>query len=538
MSGPSYRAPASDYGLLSVPAIENWAELARGNHEFLSQPDRTIGGEFLTELRRRARQSFVECARAWNPEGMELYPKALEPESVWIMTGHQPELYHPGVWAKNFAVASVARANGFIGVNLVADTDQLKSTRIKVPSGSLYRDPKAVEVAFDQTEDGRPYETWRISDEAVFEGFEQAVKRVLTLEVADPLVSEIWPLVNEVDGDNGARRLSLARQSIERRGGGGLLESPMSLWAETAVVRHMFCIILADMPRFHAIHDDHLAAYRKEHRIRSRNHPVADLLETGGWWESPLWVWRDTDPIRRSLWVRICPNGSGIELRIEGESDALGCLSIRPGHSTEEGVEQLARIAEGGVRIRPRALVTTALCRTLLADLFVHGIGGAIYDELGDSIFRQFFGITPPSYAVMSATLRLSDFGPAESHRALEEAILQRRRIEWKAETQDFDDPEVLRLLEIKSYWLSQPTQERRMRRERARQLRTINREIAGLLGPELSEMRDRIVALRSAASIEMVARSREYSVVVHSVTRLRRLARMIGLGAILRGPT
>lgn len=27
MSGPSYRAPASDFGLLSVPAIENWAEL-------------------------------------------------------------------------------------------------------------------------------------------------------------------------------------------------------------------------------------------------------------------------------------------------------------------------------------------------------------------------------------------------------------------------------------------------------------------------------------------------------------------------------
>jgi hypothetical protein len=160
----------------------------------------------------------------------------------------------------------------------------------------------------------------------------------------------------------------------------------------------------------------------------------------------------------------------------------MGCLSIRPDRPTDRGVEELARFASEGIRIRPRALVTTALCRTLLADLFVHGIGGAIYDELGDSIFKTFFGITPPAYAVMSATLRIDDFGPAQARDELDVAIRHRRCLEWKSETLGLTDPSVKILLEQKQYWLEQATLEREPRRKRARELRRINREIAVLL--------------------------------------------------------
>src|SRR5262249_8437613 len=36
-----------------------------------------------------------------------------------------------------------------------------------------------------------------------------------------------------------------------------------------------------------------------------------------------------------------------------------------------------------------------------------HGIGGAKYDELTDDIIRRFYGLAPPAYMVLSATLRL-----------------------------------------------------------------------------------------------------------------------------------
>src|SRR5438270_9519718 len=57
--------------------------------------------------------------------------------------------------------------------------------------------------------------------------------------------------------------------------------------------------------------------------------------------------------------------------------------------------------------LRPRALITTMYARLVLSDLFIHGIGGAKYDELTDLIIRRFFGIEPPAYVTATATFRL-----------------------------------------------------------------------------------------------------------------------------------
>jgi hypothetical protein len=45
--------------------------------------------------------------------------------------------------------------------------------------------------------------------------------------------------------------------------------------------------------------------------------------------------------------------------------------------------------------------------RLVLSDLFIHGIGGAKYDEVTDLIIRRFFGIEPPAYVTATATFRL-----------------------------------------------------------------------------------------------------------------------------------
>ncbi len=45
--------------------------------------------------------------------------------------------------------------------------------------------------------------------------------------------------------------------------------------------------------------------------------------------------------------------------------------------------------------------------RFLLGDLFIHGIGGAKYDELGNEIARRFFNFEPPGFLTLSLTLWL-----------------------------------------------------------------------------------------------------------------------------------
>ena len=40
-----------------------------------------------------------------------------------LLAGHQPELFHPGVWVKNFALNGLARRHGATPLNLVVDND-------------------------------------------------------------------------------------------------------------------------------------------------------------------------------------------------------------------------------------------------------------------------------------------------------------------------------------------------------------------------------------------------------------------------------
>ena len=64
-------------------------------------------------------------------------------------------------------------------------------------------------------------------------------------------------------------------------------------------------------------------------------------------------------------------------------------------------------LAARGIKIRTRALSTTLFARLLLSDLFLHGIGGAKYDQVTNQIAEQFFGFALPEFAAVSATLRL-----------------------------------------------------------------------------------------------------------------------------------
>ena len=52
-------------------------------------------------------------------------------------------------------------------------------------------------------------------------------------------------------------------------------------------------------------------------------------------------------------------------------------------------------------------MVTTLWARLALSDLFLHGIGGAKYDQVTDRLMETFFGLDPPGIMVLSATLCL-----------------------------------------------------------------------------------------------------------------------------------
>ena len=99
--------------------------------------------------------------------------------------------------------------------------------------------------------------------------------------------------------------------------------------------------------------------------------------------------------------------GRVVDLRIAGEDRTLVSLPLTPDGEACCAVERLRELAADSIRLRTRALTTTMFARYFLGDLFIHGIGGAKYDELGDEISRRFFGIEPPGFLTMSLSLWL-----------------------------------------------------------------------------------------------------------------------------------
>src|SRR5207248_7394239 len=88
-----------------------------------------------------------------------------------------------------------------------------------------------------------------------------------------------------------------------------------------------------------------------------------------------------------------------------------------------------------GIKLRPRALITTMYARLVLSDLFIHGIGGAKYDELTDLIIRRFFSIEPPGYITATATFRLPIDRPNVSLDDLRRSVQRLRDLRYRPES-------------------------------------------------------------------------------------------------------
>jgi hypothetical protein len=161
--------------------------------------------------------------------------------------------------------------------------------------------------------------------------------------------------------------------------------------------------LLANLPRFWAAYNDALAHYRRTHRIRGHAQPVPDLDSSNSWLEAPFWIWSAADPTRRPLYARQASDG----LIITDRQSFEGSISLTDDQDAIVAAQQNAELSSRGIKLRTRALTTTLFARLVLSDLFLHGIGGARYDQVLDEIVRRFFGFEPPEFGTVSATLRL-----------------------------------------------------------------------------------------------------------------------------------
>lgn len=515
---PRFRAPQGDREILCVPSEEQLPELVTAARE------RTIEGDWLGEriadLAKAARAEILAAAKAWTCEYTDV-PSVASPEAPLVFTGHQPELFHPGVWLKNFFAARLAANCSGTAINLIVDSDLCRSPAIRVPAG-IPSDLRFESLAFDQAVTEMPYEERRIADRNLWHTFGERVSHAMKPFVINPLVEDWWPsVIGASESDRGfGYGLSQARHQLEIAWGSTSLEVPQSHVCQTRAFRLFVLELLTRAAEFRAAYNDSLAEYRAAHRLKNHAQPVPNLSEHEGWVETPFWLWTKTDPRRRGVFVRRV----GSELEVSDQHDLQQKLPL----DGAIAVEKLAEWESHGVRLRSRALSTTLFARLFLADVFIHGIGGAKYDQVTDRICERFLGVTLPPYGTVSGTLRLPLSQQASDLKRVPDLQRELRELEFHPERHrgkmQLSTAGALRVDELIATKLNWIRAEKTPAKagERHRTITATNHELSAFLNNRRDILESEILAARHAASVAKIRNSREFAYCLFPVNELR----------------
>ena len=519
-----YRAPREHGEAFVEPAFDQALPMLDANRRLIA------GQELFQSIRDHARRQLIEDALRYT--SVYRKPEWLAGESVddlakrpIVMAGHQPALFHPGVWFKNFALSHVAQQTGALAINLVIDNDVASGSSIRVPTlDSKVSQASYVSVPFDDAGGGVPYEQTTIRNLDVFERFDAEVRNAVSPLVERPCVDRLWEHARAAIERCGVAGCAMAqaRHGLEGELGLQTLELPLGVVCRTTAFAEFVLSILSELPRFHRCYNGAAVQYRTDHRIRSSAHPVPNLTEQDGWFEAPLWIYGNQSPVRRPVWVRLSDDHLVISDRVEREIE----VDIR---FPKLAAEKLSSMITPEFKLRPRALLTTMYARLILSDLFMHGIGGAKYDQLGDQIIHSFFMVEPPKFMVMSATVKLPDSKAADSQAHIGQLKRKLRDTHFQpeqfAEVADLDG-----VLIARKKWLLEHQPPRGDRADWHREVTEINRKLSGCLNEQRHKLAADLANARRQASSGAVLSSREHPFCVFSMDHLQEtFVRLLG---------
>jgi hypothetical protein len=516
MAGRRLRAPQEHGAVFAQPPLEEARRLLA--HPF-SFPDLPIAGRSLRELRQLARAEAVQAAQQYlKAAGQE--PDVTASDRI-VAAGHQPEIFHPGVWVKDFALCGLAHSAGLIPLNLIVDHDAVKSTHLTLPAwpADAAHDPaqyRLEKVPFDDWPGELPYEICSVRNEALFASLPARAETWVRHWPFVPLLGKYW---HEVLRQRErtlllGERLVAGRRALERQWGCQNLELPVSSLCETEAFAWFAVHLFAGAQSFHSIYNEAVHAYRRVNRLRSRNHPVPDLAVEGDWLEMPLWAWKSGAHRRGRLFVR--PQSDGFGLRVGGEN-----WPVLPRDATAF-VRTWRALAQEGFKFRSRALTTTLYTRLFVAEVFLHGIGGGKYDELTDELMRRFFGMEPPPFLVLSATLLLPLPGFEASSDQQRRMQRELRDLRWNPQRHLSPGLPGTELAREKSELLERDSNMPPVGWDRHRALR----DLTDRMQPFVTQERDQLAATLARVNTELTAnevlRRRDFAFCMYPAETLR----------------
>jgi hypothetical protein len=312
-----------------------------------------------------------------------------------IATAHQAELHHAGVWAKNALIDAVATKVEGRAFHFAVDTDEPKHLNLRWPGGavSLVDDPAALRAKWSgllpQPSPAHLREIERELEQAASNWnfvpmtgeFFASLRRVSLL--ATTLPAALSDALHRLDWELGLRYDLMLFSPI-------CLSEPYLLFAHH---------VLARAGEFASQYNAALEQFRHRNRIKNLGRPMPNLNVAEEACEVPFWL----DSLATGERSRASVRRINAKWVIEANGDVF---IFDPAADGWVGATALLLwLRKHGLRLAPRALILTCVLRLLVADQFVHGIGGAQYDQVLDDLIARHLGMEPPRFSVTTATL-------------------------------------------------------------------------------------------------------------------------------------
>lgn len=492
--------PPEGHGeVLCDPPFETWAGLVEANRAAAER-----WPEGLRDARRAARRELADLAWTWT-RGLGMGADAAVPGAPVVMTGHQPELYHPGVWVKVFLLDRLAREIGATAIDLVVDTDRAEGAGARLPR--LGPPVVSETVPLGPAASGA-YVQAPVPDESERARFRAQGAAILSGLPAPALGHHFGRFCEALESAAGrtedlAAFMTAARREFEAPADAVYLSAPVSRIAASRAYLEWASSILSDATGFRDAMNEALRSYRTRTGTRSAAQPFPDLEERDGLTEVPFWFLREGR--RERAWVR----------RDGGLCAGDDAVSVAP----DASADRLVALSAAGTTLAPKAITLTLFARLFLSDLFIHGTGGGRYDRVTDAVMAAYYRIEPPRFVVASMTLLL----PLGAHVATadEVALLQQdlHRLEHNPdavlddlEFDDDDEYDRAHALAARKAALVEAIKEPDAdKKTLGSEIRQVNAALGEMLEPVVREARERLARARAAQDAAEVLMDRTY---------------------------
>ncbi|MCH8879054.1 MAG: hypothetical protein IID34_04140 [Planctomycetes bacterium] len=485
------KTPPRSGDVLIEPGYDSFGSMIESNLARSKSCDITICGVAFDEYRRMVREAL-----------------ALSVDRPIIAHGYQPEFYHCGVWAKGVVCQRLANDLGAEAVDVLIDYDKVKQRHLQVPSATsgLVR---VTHVPIEEKQTAAYFEqlpAWNEADCARF-GREVAEAN------AEVIRSSVMPILLD-----GFRRVRAPRDWVSQFGFATQLVdqsfgiAPRRVRAGEIDFGCFLADLLANARRFATSYNKALEAYRRQFGIKGTRHPIPNLYVEANRVELPIWIF-DERGIRHRLHVR----DQDDLLQVLADDQVVESYAPADWRTWSRAESRLLDLTTA-YRIRPRALSFTIWARLFLSDFFIHGIGGAKYDRIADGIIREYFGIEPPEFCCVSASLWLEFPRYDVGHENLLRVRHQLRDTQWNPQRHAVGADAARELISARENLVNESL---RLQRETPRdhgaridtfqKIRSINQRLTAYCEGQIFDTRERCSTLEWQLKSNQAANSREY---------------------------